>query len=310
MKRSVQLLIAFVVITVIGCGAPDILYIPSPPQGIVVNCLTYNYHPFQAFLSTSRGILENDPGGTIPIIQDATVKLYENEILVETFAHDTTWSTGGTRYYSITSTPQPGKRYKLTADRPGLPTATAEYLQPDSVAILSVSVRKIGPNVTYPYLTDVQFRVQFTDPPGEDFYELDAIHITDSLSYSFPGDTTVYKDVRSDDPYFQVVDPAYADDNDLVFSAITFNDLFFDGKTATLDLVAQIDGGFSNKRTYLVYLRHTSKEYYKYIRSVYLQSTTSGDPFAQPVLLENNFTNGYGIFAGFTQTKMFARSQN
>ncbi len=297
---------AFVVLIVIGCGAPEILYLPSPPRELVINCIGYSYHPWYAYLSLSSSILERPDN---EVIHDATVNLYEDGVLVETFAHDTTMSSpGGTRYYSVISTPKPGKRYKITAARPGFPTAESEFLQPDSIALGSLTVRVIGPNVTFPSTTDVQFRIEFTDPLGEDFYELDAIHILDSTYYDIPGtnDSSLY--MSSQDLRLAFIDPAYEENNDLFFSAIAFNDSYFDGKTATLDLTAQVYE--PEKKTYVVYLRHLSKDYYNYLKTVYLQGATSGDPFAQPVLLENNIKDGYGIFGGFTQTKKPLQAQN
>ncbi len=75
----------------IGCGAPEILYLPSPPRELVVNCIGYNYHPWEADLSLSNGILESQQDS---LILDATVKLYEDDVFVETFVNDSTWLLG------------------------------------------------------------------------------------------------------------------------------------------------------------------------------------------------------------------------
>jgi hypothetical protein len=306
MKRSFKIAMSFAALIVIGCGTPDILYLPGPPRELVINCIGYNYHQWEADLSLSSGILE---GHEDTVIADATIKLYEDGVLLETLVTDgMRTSPGGTRYYSVTSTPQPGKRYKLTAERPGFPTAEAEYLQPDSIAIAALAVQVIGPNPNFPGTTDVQIRVQFDDPPGEDFYEIDAIHVLDSIRNSFPGEDTVYLSLSTDDLGLTFIDPAYEENNEGYYSAISFNDSYFDGKSVTLDFKAQVYE--ASKKTYVVYLRHLSKAYYNYLKTVGLQSTTAGDPFAQPVLLENNITNGYGIFGGYTQVKKPVQAGN
>ncbi|MEJ0032403.1 MAG: DUF4249 family protein [Bacteroidota bacterium] len=89
-------------------------------------------------------------------------------------------------------------------------------------------------------------------------------------------------------PYVNLHRSSLRRNNEGYYSAISFNDSYFDGKPVTLDFKAQVSEPF--KKTYVVYLRHLSKDYYNYLKTVGLQSTTAGDPFAQPVLLENNIT--------------------
>jgi hypothetical protein len=41
-----------------------------------------------------------------------------------------------------------------------------------------------------------------------------------------------------------------------------------------------------------------SSQYYRYVNSLELYNESDGNPFAEPVQLYNNISNGYGIFAG------------
>ena len=58
---------------------------------------------------------------------------------------------------------------------------------------------------------------------------------------------------------------------------------------------------FQNSQKYTIFLRNTSKSYYLYRQSVDLQRWTEDDPFAQPVQIYTNITNGFGILSGYNE---------
>lgn len=296
MKQGIAiLLIAFVVA---ACNVPDTVELPKTESRTVLNCIGFNNHPWQAYVSTSHDILtvfpQEDP------IDNVTIKLYQDGLFVETF----TLANGGGFFQSTVSTPQPGRKYRITAERPGYLPVESEFQQPDSIVIQSADLHILGPGGSPFFGTDVQVRVTFDDPIGEDFYEFDAIQVIDSTFYWDPvNDTTLYLQAQQLRMYF--IDPAYSDNNEIFYNTAVTDDSFFDGKQVILDFKVQIQE--VEKKTFVVYLRHLSKEYFLYMKTSALQYKNQHDAFAQQVLIENNITNGYGVFGGFTQTKKIVK---
>jgi hypothetical protein len=300
MRRT---LITFAVLIFTACESPDILYLPVPQHELVVNCVAFSDHSLYAWIGVSNGTLEF-PDTTS--MKNVTLKLYENDVFAETLTLNNEYFEGFQQRYDGKTKPRPGSNYRITAERPGFPMAEAGFRQPDSVHVDSFEVKVLGQDPTYTQVVDVQMRVGFTDPPGEDFYSIAGLQIQDSTDF-INRDSSLYIVGQQLVPFF--IDPAYEENNDNAYSAVFFDDSYFDGKSVVLDFSAMIDGGATDFKTYVVYLRHVSKEYYLYAQAANLQRTTTGDPFAQPVLIENNIKNGYGVFGGFTQARKIARAK-
>jgi hypothetical protein len=80
---------------------------------------------------------------------------------------------------------------------------------------------------------------------------------------------------------------------------VLLKDVRFNGKETEMTFKAFTFFGYG--RTQIV-LRSVSEEYFNYKATKGLQNNTSGDPFAQPVNVFNNINNGFGIFAGYSQS--------
>ena len=292
--KQLLIMFALMLLSLTACEVKDTVDVPVPPSKLVINCISYGYHPWEAHISASTGILSP---GQFPLVTNATINIYEDNLFKETLtvdSYNSPDSYNGVRYLG-TTTPKPGKNYKVTVEDQGYEKIESEFRQPDSVKIESVKFQVLGPNTTYTNMTDIQFRVGFNDPPGVDFYEITAIGFVDTTYFN---NTQQLK--------FSFVDPAYAENNDLFYQTLAFDDSYFDGKLVELDFISQIFTRADDEqfKYYTVYLRHLSKEYYLYMKSTNLQLKAANDAFAQPVLIESNITNGYGIFGGFTQTKV------
>lgn len=78
-------------------------------------------------------------------------------------------------------------------------------------------------------------------------------------------------------------------------------DLLFDGQTKTVDIpVSNWFYEFQDIRIEFVdvYFSNVSESSHYYNRSFQLYQETQGNPFAQPVQVFSNITNGFGIFGG------------
>ena len=90
---------------------------------------------------------------------------------------------------------------------------------------------------------------------------------------------------------------------------LVLHDLLFNGQNKALeielkdfekDIYIDKDGYFYSYKTLSItlYLHNISKSYYYYRTSLELYENASRNPFAQPVQVFSNISNGFGIFAG------------
>ena len=108
---------------------------------------------------------------------------------------------------------------------------------------------------------------------------------------------TSFGGVYSHPAYIRTTDHKFGSDYaDKQSDKLLFNDLLFDGETATF----KINLNELSYYSYLVMnLYSCSEEYYLYNKSYQTAIETTGDPFAQPVQVFSNINNGHGIFGGF-----------
>jgi len=292
------------ILTFYSCDTIETVSLPENPPKLVVNCIGQNTNLynldldfpyfsdslFTAYVSLSAGILKVQ--SSFPPVTDAVVNLYENGIFLETLPPSFNTFIQGV-YKSKSKCPKPGSTYQIEVISSPNATITASYTQPQPVTVDSIEFTILGPDLFYQSSTDIQVRVSFMDSAGEDYYEL-----------SLKG----YSADRFNTSEFGLafVDQAYPKTNGLQLPSggVIFSDSFFEGKEAILDLstIRFENSSGTPLKYYTVRLNHISKEYYLYLKTYLLQKQTEGDPYAQPVMVENNIQNGYGIFCGLTTT--------
>ena len=197
---------------------------------------------------------------------------------------------------SLSYFPTPGKIYRVDVSTDLYGSISSEYFQPLPVEVDMVVLKTLGKNPSIgENVNDVQYKVTFTDPPEENFYQI--IIKRQSDDSSFPQ--------SSQQNNISFVDPAYKEANEIFgqYSTMCFTDSFFNDKKTSLDFKSFISEYPDRPLDYCsIYLNNISKEYYYYLKTFYLQDANLDDPFAQPVQVVNNIHNGFGIFAGYTQT--------
>lgn len=274
--------------TQIACDTTTTVDLPKKNQRLTLNCIAQDNSPWQVNLSLSKGILEVLP---FDGVFNATVDIYENDKLVESVIETTDFEG---RYFFQNSFPTPGKSYRIEAKAQPYGTVSAFFKQPLPVIADALEVKILGTNPAFEFSRDAQFRVFLTDPPGDNYY---AISITrKSEDSAFPGSAALLN--------LAFIDPAYRQNNEPYSATLTYKDTYFDGQKTYLDLKSIISD-YPDERPlnfYSVTLKNLTKEHYDYLKTSYLQNSTRNDPFAQPIQVVNNINNGFGIFAGFTQT--------
>jgi Domain of unknown function (DUF4249) len=306
MRFSKCLYFIVVVVLVVSCKTSDIVTLPENPPKIVVNCVTENDSLFTASVSLSSGILNKNPNpnyyGFVPI-STAKVDLYENGQFLETLTPYTNPYPTSTPddqladdYYAKNARARIGKTYTIEVTQEGYNMVSSTYTQPPPIAVDSFSTHVGGLDPRPEYAEDSVlenfYHFEFNDPPGENYYEVVFFIIHPGYSSEVLSPKFINSEYKESNLGGQEGDPG-----------IVFADTYFDGKRAILDLKSAI-GRQWVKGTWLygVYLRNVTREYYFYRKNLNQQVVNASDPFAQPTNVQNNISNGFGIFAGFTQT--------
>lgn len=292
MRLCALLLLIFVAV---GCDNRFEYVLPVEEPRMVVNFVSRDSQPWKGTVTLSLPILEVGVYDGIP--GGATVNVYENGTLIETMGnvpydpYDRTQTT-------LLSSPTAGTTYTIEALSADYVTAHATYTHPMPVPIENFEIELIGPDPEFQNEDAIQFRVTFVDPPGENFYGVQTFGGWNSDE--FHGQ---YYSIFFEDPTYENVETSHG-------AIRYFDDAYFDGQRVTMTFRARasfksIDTGMRPEDWYdyhWVELTTFSKSYYRYLQTVELQFYTYGDPYAQPVKVETNVKNGFGVVGGYTTT--------
>ncbi|MEQ8412975.1 MAG: DUF4249 domain-containing protein [Imperialibacter sp.] len=288
-------LVVLLAVCAISCEVVVDVDIPIKPASITVHSTINPDSTFQVQLTASQNILSNNQFSTIP---EATVNIYDGEILVETLVQN---SEDG---YKGTLKPLKGHTYTIEASKTNYKTVTATDVVPSQNVKLS--------KVTFAKKTNDEYNqqqysmtIEFDDPKGENYYEIGLYG--PELRYERDEDTGEYVvvdtviiqyPIDSEDGIF-TVEQYYSD------RFWTFSDDVVDGKTVKINFNTYIYPFWNetvDEVEVLVAVREISYSMFKYKQTANLQRSLDGDPFAEPVPVYNNVKNGYGIFGAYQQT--------
>jgi hypothetical protein len=224
-------------------------------------------------------------------VRDAVVKLYVNDTLTETLVFDNMFG-----YHSGIPT-LPGNKYSVTVSAPSYDNAFAVTVAPSVVNIVSVTRTPMArKNEDGEYQDAVT--LTFDDPAGMgDFYV---------VSVNAPQDSFIYNHdfcVNSPDASVETNATDLADVNTCLDNkSIFIRDALFNGSRKQIKFYANsayiqpvfngIDSIYST-----IELMHVTEDYFKYSKSARIAEETNENPFAEPVNVYSNITNGLGIFS-------------
>ncbi|MFM9945322.1 MAG: DUF4249 family protein, partial [Bacteroidia bacterium] len=119
---------------------------PVEKPKIVVNSFLKNNEPIEFFLSKSLSSIDN---AKIKKIPNAEIKIFENDILIETINQESTNPTGSNldAYYVSTVKPKIGKHYKISASVYNLATVTAESDLPPELKDVTAKINKLDTTI-------------------------------------------------------------------------------------------------------------------------------------------------------------------
>ncbi len=292
------LLVVILGIFLSACEEPvDLVDLPDDSGKPVVMCNFTKGKPVIVFVSKTKSSLAVAQETVYP--DDASVKIYQNKYQEEYLSfYDAKGTPKPPFYYSTGLNPLPGVPFFLEVKIPGekMLTATSTIPRPSEVTIRSFTAvkKKIGHFKTR---VDYRIRISVKDPLyAANYYHLNFYQ--KFIQHEFGKDTVIIKgplaaEFETDIPFLTHFDGR----------GILFDDAAFEGQN--LFLVAT--GSFvqtSNQDLddFFVELISGSKEYYNYLTSLSRQISTEASELTEAVVIDENITNGYGVFAGYSMS--------
>lgn len=223
------------------------------------------------------------------IVYGATVELYKNGVLAYNFTF-----ADSVRGYQVALTepfdPVVGDEYELRVSAEGFETTSGVQKVPEKVEIIDATWNVDGGVDEFGDPVDI-FELTFQDPGGvRNFYEVNGYS---DIKYNDPFDSTITYEYRS---------TFYFESNDPNFSNGTISDANFNGQEYTLRLQSYASF-FTGDPNYVytgrISLSSATPEYANYINSLNNYWNADGNPFAEPVLLYSNMSQGLGAFGIF-----------
>jgi hypothetical protein len=272
----------------------DVVEFPVKEKTLVLHCYFSQDSAWLFFVSRSLSVIDN---AELKYVTDATVKLFEEDELKATLTSITYDPETNIPFYRFEGlNPQVGKKYKVEVSHPDYPTIYASDVLTTPVNLIIENSKIIDSSLFYdPWLQKsignmtASITISVDDPAKQDNYYLLYMYYIDSSEYA------VYKTkIYSYETNNPAVDKKY--DNGLLFT-----DYLFDGKKYEITFKIDDWSFYSGKKYYFV-LESMSRARFYYEKSTRLYYNMQYDPFSEPIQIFNNIENGYGIFAGFSNS--------
>ncbi len=217
-----------------------------------------------------------------------------------------------------------GSDYRIEVTYPGFEKVTAESERPELVKIKKISWRQVtGEMPEWYYKTPskmqfdtyqeetidtslIEFNVTFDDPPESlNFYRIGVNLLTNlPRPINYVNRRIQYASTVDADPCFMKFNyktkyPIYSGWNNPTTYEILWNDKNFNGEEHSIKILVPLGNGSGNPygAKIIISLYALNEDYYKYMVTRWEYSRTEDDPFAEPVKLYSNASNGCGIFA-------------
>ena len=276
-----------------ACTKEINIELPKQEPKIVVNSLFTNKEPFQVYLTKTRTPFETKEF----FIDNAKVIIYSGNIA------DTLQYTGD-GIYTSSVLGLANSEYRIDVISNGFDKVTSKDYIPKQIEQPMISGFRDSVGVDEEGYYYSQFTIAFKDDASErNFYEI-------SIKDLVFGDETWVKPCFSNDPI--IVAEGL---NDYYPKTIVFSDAFFNGKEKELAInyypvaYGKPSGGSGElvdaNYKVIVRFKNISENYYKYKKK--LEVHLSGQDFdfwegsGDPVQMFSNITDGYCIFAGYTE---------
>jgi hypothetical protein len=261
--------------------------LPGQEPRLVLNAILEHTDTIKVSLTQSRGILEGEEYGNFDQIKDGEVffRTENGEILPLVFIEKEN-PFESLSYYALTGYDfVSDEKYEIFAESPGLKPISSQTIFPKNIPIKEVTYVNLGASGVSDNYNLIEFTIKFEDPIGSNFYGLDG---------DIAGKSTIEENsFYYSELYPSPVNPIY--EKDYLGEEFLFTDVILRGDESEMVFRTTLPKDYDLEVT--INLLHVSESYYRYFESTALQSYTSGDFLAQPVLVFNNIKNGLGVFS-------------
>ncbi len=295
----VGLLLAMLILAALmGCETVIDVNVPEHERQLVAQGFFAPESLWAVRVSHTVGYTDPEPP---ELVDDATVEIWEGDRMLERLVR----RDAGT-YLAVGSRPTPGHAYTLRVEAPGFdPVEGTASLptRPPVVAFEPVLVEGPPGNRRV-----VRLRLTLDDPPGEEnYYTLAVLHLrglVDTQAQTVTPLPPALFPFTSDDPAFETPFPNPLDPDAPTFIQALFRDADFDGERRVIVADIAYDapsstGGATVRRGFVVLFAALSEDLYRYAETAPEQALFGENPFAEPLRIHSNLSNGFGVFAGF-----------
>ncbi len=289
--------------------------VPEQDSLLVVNCIFRTNNYFNIEVYRSAGPLEDTGQDFLETlrIRNATVNLYEGSGNDLTFIAAASNVNDGEQYVPFTMPytegepfpppiqPEAGKTYTVEVSAPGFETVTTTTHAPEVISIQSAEVLKARhyDEAGDYYRTDISFT--FQDPTGvSNFYYLNLqAEINDPWgSFVESQCYTTQEPTFTSQTEGEIIE--IEGESFFCYDYNKFTDNFFTNELKTMEITL-VDYNYEEEGPAEVHitLGHMSEDLYYYQVSTNLQTSTEGNPFAEPAIVYENVEGGLGIFGAY-----------
>ncbi len=282
--RKVIFIISFLII-VIACEKVIPFTGGISQSKLVINSLFDSENPWRVHVSYSLSVIDN---GELGNVENASVNIKDTSgNIIEALQYE---SEG---FYRGNTSPQIDQDYQIEVTAPGYNDIFSQDRLPSPINIISVD--------TATNIVDGEelfdMNINFKDPLSYRNYYRISVQIgwwEIDFSGGTPDSTLVeyQMPVLLKDPVFDNHSANKWENEGL------FTDLLFDGQEKEIGISIELYDKLEDLAFLEVWLYNITEATYLYNRSYDLYQNSSGNPFAQPVQVYSNVTNGFGIFGG------------
>ena len=256
---------------------------PTHKSLLVSNCIFDQNTGFIFTLSKSLSPLDNAPFKQL-VHPRAYVKLYENDILIDSFGYQVGNSLASDQ------NPKPNFKYRFEAFFPGFTKVSGEDIMPEIIDIIDVKTSKIVKNYDYTNALTLDMDLTLSNThQNNDYVILEFIRPIeiDTLNKTYFFEELVDLKLKNSIFEYEKLDnKIYIKTNGQKISQLSIR----------RESTEYIYGGQSTQNKMQVSISNCSKTTFEYLRRFNLQRLNEFDPFAEPTPISNNIINGYGIF--------------
>ena len=305
MNKSIRYFATIILIPLFISCTKEIEFNPKNQSPfLVMNSYLDPDHVLAVSVSQSASIMEKLNKN---IVNDALVKVYENETLLEILQYDE-----ASNQYLGAGKPSMGKEYKVTVVKDGFISIDATSVIKPAPEILKCTIIKDNLNSRIANAT-----ITFKEPAGvKNFYRL-VVTNEDEFSEkpdwapndgSSAGSPWVYTNIAgvwSKDPNWDNSSSSAGLLDDVPENIFNiFNDDLIDGKEYSLTFSYALSQYPEAENRTIISLQSITQDLHKYLKTFSAQYYFGDDFLLEPIQVYSNVKNGGGIFGSYNAKKV------